>query len=294
MSASMNWMPWCSDSVLPNVSRSVAYRAAWSSAAWAMPSAWAAIPGRERSSTRIAVRNPVPSSPTSASAGTRQPSNTSSPVVEPLMPIFGSIRATEKPGASFSTMKAEIESPVRANDDVGVGDAGVGDEALGTVDHPLVAVAPRRGAHRPRVRPRSGLGQRVGADPLPARPPRQVSLPLLGRAGQLDRQSRPATAPPGSGRPSHRPRTAPRRRAGRSACRCRCRRTRARSRARTRRSRAAVRPPPRETRPACPPPPRGARSARGPASAPPRSSSSCSSLWPCRTLMPRSAPRLPW
>ena len=80
-----------------------------------MPSAWAPIPGRDRSSTRIAVRNPLPSSPISAPASTRQPSNTSSPVVEPLMPIFGSIRATENPGASLSTMKAEMASPVRAN-----------------------------------------------------------------------------------------------------------------------------------------------------------------------------------
>ena len=35
-------------------------------------------------------------------------SNVSSPVVEPEMPIFGSSRATAKPGASASTTKAEI------------------------------------------------------------------------------------------------------------------------------------------------------------------------------------------
>ena len=31
-----------------------------------------------------------------------------SPVVEPLIPIFGSIRPTSKPGALASTMNAEI------------------------------------------------------------------------------------------------------------------------------------------------------------------------------------------
>ena len=38
----------------------------------------------------------------------RQPSKASSPVVEPAMPIFGSSRATSKPGASASTRKAEM------------------------------------------------------------------------------------------------------------------------------------------------------------------------------------------
>jgi hypothetical protein len=31
-----------------------------------------------------------------------------SPVVEPLIPIFGSMRPTSKPGASASTSKAEM------------------------------------------------------------------------------------------------------------------------------------------------------------------------------------------
>ena len=38
----------------------------------------------------------------------RAPSNTSSPVVEPEMPIFGSSRATSKPGVPASTTNAEI------------------------------------------------------------------------------------------------------------------------------------------------------------------------------------------
>jgi hypothetical protein len=42
------------------------------------------------------------------SAGTRQSLKKISPVVEPLMPIFGSIRPTSNPGASASTTNAEM------------------------------------------------------------------------------------------------------------------------------------------------------------------------------------------
>ena len=56
----------------------------------------------------MAIRKPSPSSPSRFPAGTRQSSKRSSPVVEPAMPIFGSRRATSKPGASDSTTKAEI------------------------------------------------------------------------------------------------------------------------------------------------------------------------------------------
>ena len=38
----------------------------------------------------------------------RQSSKTSSPVVEPVIPIFGSSRATSKPGVSASTTNAEM------------------------------------------------------------------------------------------------------------------------------------------------------------------------------------------
>src|SRR5919201_3412797 len=66
------------------------------------------MPGRERSSTRIAIVNPSPSSPRRLSAGTRQPLKKISPVVEPLIPIFGSMRPTSNPGASAATTKALI------------------------------------------------------------------------------------------------------------------------------------------------------------------------------------------
>src|SRR5436190_7127535 len=71
-------------------------------------------------------------------------------------------------------------------DDVDPGNAGVGDEPLGAVDHVLTAFEPRLGAHRGRVRSRPGLAQRIGRQPLAARELRQEALLLLLRAGELD------------------------------------------------------------------------------------------------------------
>ena len=56
----------------------------------------------------MATLKPSLSSPIRFAAGTRHAVKKTSPVVEPLMPIFGSIRPTSKPGASASTMNAEI------------------------------------------------------------------------------------------------------------------------------------------------------------------------------------------
>src|SRR5262249_9434702 len=55
------------------------------------------------------------------------------------------------------------------DDDVEPADPTARDEPLGAVDHVLVALEPRFGAHRSRVRARAGLGQRVGRQPLAAR-----------------------------------------------------------------------------------------------------------------------------
>jgi hypothetical protein len=68
------------------------------------------MPGLERSRIFIAILNPSPSSPSRFSAGMRQSLKKISPVVEPLMPIFGSIRPTSNPGEDASTMKEEIPS----------------------------------------------------------------------------------------------------------------------------------------------------------------------------------------
>ena len=205
-----------------------------------------------------------------------------SPVVEPLIPIFGSIRPTSKPGASASTTKAEMPEWPRlgiglGEDDVEVRDAGVGDEALAAVEHVLVALAPRLGAHRGRVGARARLGERVGGQPLAARQAREVARLLLVGAGELDPERARAPARRGSGRSSRRPSTAPRSRRAPSARPCRCRRSAPRTAARAGRARASARPCPRGTRPSCRSRPRAARRARARASRTRSRISRCSS-----------------
>ena len=108
----------------------------------------------------------------------------SSPVVEPLIPIFGSIRPTSNPGVSASTTKAR-DAVVAAGriglreDDVQMGDAGVRDEALRAVEDVVVAVAPRLAPHRGAVGARARLGERVRGEPLARRELRQEPLLLL-------------------------------------------------------------------------------------------------------------------
>ena len=173
------------------------------------------MPGRERSRIRIASRKPLPSSPIRASAGTRQPLRKISPVVEPLIPIFGSIRPTSNPGASASTAKAEMPAVARRRvrlreDDVDAGDAGVRDEALRPVEDVLVAVAARLRPHRGRVGAGAGLGQRIRSEHLAAREPRQVAPLLLLVARQLERERAQLLHRRGSGRSSRTPSRSPR------------------------------------------------------------------------------------
>ena len=85
-----------------------------------MPTAWAAMPGRERSKVFMAMAKPSPSAPRRFDAGTRTSSNTSSAVGEPRIPILCSVRATPNPGRLASTTKHErrrwrlASSPVAA------------------------------------------------------------------------------------------------------------------------------------------------------------------------------------
>ena len=73
-----------------------------------MPSACAAMPGRDLSSTFIAILKPPPSGPSMFAAGTRHSVNVSSTVGEPRMPIFFSSLPTANPGVPFSTTNALI------------------------------------------------------------------------------------------------------------------------------------------------------------------------------------------
>src|SRR2546426_7141293 len=59
------------------------------------------------------------------------------------------------------------------------------DEALRAVQDVLVPIAARRRAHRRRIRAGARLGERVRAQPLAAREPRQVPVLLLVAAREL-------------------------------------------------------------------------------------------------------------
>src|SRR4051812_25455686 len=76
-------------------------------AAWEIPTAWAPIVGRDRSSVAMAMRKPSPSAPIMFEAGTRTSSNSTSPVGEPRTPIFFSSLPTLTP-QSASTTNAEM------------------------------------------------------------------------------------------------------------------------------------------------------------------------------------------
>src|SRR5207249_9726604 len=60
-------------------------------------------------------------------------------------------------------------------------------EVLGAVEHVVVARAPRGGADRARVRAGARLREREAAEPLAAREPGQVPLPLRLGAERKDR-----------------------------------------------------------------------------------------------------------
>jgi hypothetical protein len=67
-----------------------------------------------------------------------------------------------------------------------LGMTGIGDEVLGAVEHPLVALA-HRGGHQPgRVTAGAGFGQCPAAEPLATGEPGEVALPLFLGAGEVD------------------------------------------------------------------------------------------------------------
>ena len=108
MSAIMKATPWNVPIGRPNCSRVCAYGMLASSAAWASPTASAPMLIRPPSRILRNVLKPLPCSPSMFAAGTRAPSNSSSPVAEAWRPSFSSSRPTEKPGVSAGTMKALI------------------------------------------------------------------------------------------------------------------------------------------------------------------------------------------
>mmetsp|Transcript_76534 Transcript_76534/g.150003 ORF Transcript_76534/g.150003 Transcript_76534/m.150003 type:complete len:216 (+) Transcript_76534:639-1286(+) len=91
---------------LPKASRSRAYFVAQSNAACAMPRACAAIPMRPASRVFIAILNPSPLLPISASAGSTTFSKMRLAVEVPLMPSLSSLAPKLNPTVSVGTMNA--------------------------------------------------------------------------------------------------------------------------------------------------------------------------------------------
>src|SRR2546430_1208699 len=72
-----------------------------------MPSAWAPMPGRERSRTLSAILKPCPSSPSRLATGTRTSSNASMAVGEPLDDTTRLNRQVERSPASPGVMDSD-------------------------------------------------------------------------------------------------------------------------------------------------------------------------------------------
>ena len=219
-----------------------------------MPTACAAAPRRVRSSVPSATESPRPTSPMTFSCGTRRPRTRAGRSASRGCRACARTWARRSPSRSFSTTNAREPAVLAVGDredDVEVGDAGVGDPVLGPVDHPLVAVAaPRSCASRAGSEPASGSDRQKAGDHSPvAQRGRKRSL-SSGRAEALDRQR--ARAPGSSGSARTRAEAfaisstadLQHQRAG-----ARCRRTPRRTAARARPARPAARGCPTGTRP---------------------------------------------
>ncbi len=91
------------------------YRTQASRQPWPIPTQPAASEIRPLSSADSATFIPPPSSPSTASAGTRTPSSVSSPVSWARSPSLPLIGCAEKPAESVRTRKQVTASPVFAN-----------------------------------------------------------------------------------------------------------------------------------------------------------------------------------
>jgi hypothetical protein len=127
----------------------------------------------------------------------RHSSRTISAVCEARMPSFDSFLPWLRPGVPLGTTKDAWPRVHGGDDDVDVGDAAVGDEDLGAVEHPLVAVALGGRLQALDVGAGLRLGDRVGAELDLVGAAEAVGHPagdLLGGAGGGDAGCRQARA----------------------------------------------------------------------------------------------------
>jgi hypothetical protein len=131
------------------------------------------------------------SSPSSASAGRRTSWKNSCAVSEVCWPIFSILRLFSNPGSARvdqeqgRALGALARVRDRRDDDQVRVDA-VGDENLGAVQDPLIAIADGVGANALYIRAGTGLGHRQGAESLAADHLRQPLLFLRLRAVATD------------------------------------------------------------------------------------------------------------
>ena len=108
MSAIRKLTPWCIAIGTSKVTRSFAYSTASSYAAWATPTAPAAVPGRVKSRVFIAILKPSPSSPSRFSAGTTTSVSANAEVSVARWPILSRCFSSWTPGVSMGTTNADI------------------------------------------------------------------------------------------------------------------------------------------------------------------------------------------
>ena len=106
MSAIRKLTPWFMAIGIPNCTRSFEYCAAYSNAARATPTAPIAVPGRVKSSVRMAILKPSPSSPRRFAPGTRTSWNATADVSVERWPILSRCCSRTTPPASAGTMNA--------------------------------------------------------------------------------------------------------------------------------------------------------------------------------------------
>ena len=130
-----------------------------------MPTACAAAPSRVRSSVPRATRIPRPTSPITFSCGTRtrvEGRRAGGRAVDAELVLELADREAGPVGLDDEGGDPPLLAVGQREDDVEVGDAGVGDPVLGPVDHPFVAVEHRLRAHRAGIRAGLGLREREG------------------------------------------------------------------------------------------------------------------------------------
>ena len=174
----------------PNCRRSFAYFVALASARRAPE--MLRVPSLTRPKFRMlnATLWPSPIVPSTFSTGTFTSSSISAVVDDPSSPSF-SRRPAHHPHRALDEERGELLAVDLGEDGEQIGEAAVRDPHLLAVEQIVPAVVAEHGGglRGERVRPRLRLGERVGADHLAARQPRQI-FRLLRLVAEVDGRQR--------------------------------------------------------------------------------------------------------